>query len=83
MESSNEMSQKLRIVNFIVFLLGIINVLWLLGFNTKGILHGVADEVALVVIAFPILIINWFAIHQISKQSISLKGAAAKHGRTP
>ena len=62
---------KLRLVNFIVFLLGLINVLWLLEFNIKGVLHGVADELALVTFAFPILLINWFAIHQISKKSIA------------
>jgi len=74
---------KLRLVNFIVFLLGLINLLWLLEFNIKGILHGVPDDEALMFYGFPILLINWFAIHQISKRSIWLKGDAAKHRPTP
>jgi hypothetical protein len=64
-------NRKLRVVNFIVFLLGIIDVLWLENFDIEAILHAGVDDTLFMSIAFPILLINWIAIHQISKKSIA------------
>jgi len=63
----------LRVANILVFALGVIDILWLEDFNVKSIVHPGVDDMCLMFIAFPILLINWFAIERFSKRALPNK----------